>query len=214
MTQEEHLEIRPWKPSEDLTPIRRFWYDIYVTEMGRHVDTADHERRELNDERAEIGEIIVARKGDAVVGTLICTPSWTNALGDYEKLYHMKKMGALHPCSTAIITKLMVSPEYRHTTLSVRISCELYRHAVPMGVHHPVIDCNDHLVPLFERIGFKRWTAPFDHPEYGNVNVLKLDCLDLEHLEAVRSPLLPVARRIAPPILNSLHQQPKKGALA
>lgn len=211
METDRNVVVRVWRKDEDLTPLRRFWYDIYVTEMGRHTDTANHEFGELDDDRAGIGEIIVAQEGNRVVGTLICTPSWTGALGEYEALYNMKGLGDIHPGSTGIITKMMVAPEYRHTMLSLRICRLLYRHGVPMGVHHPFMDCNHYLVPLFEKIGFKPWGRPVNHHDYGQVHVMHMNCLDLEHLEAVDSPVLSVAREFAPHILNIVQHQLKEG---
>lgn len=193
--------IRVLETHEDRSKLRRFWYDTYVTEMGRDQEFADHEKKELDDPRATKGIVVTAFIGDEVVGTLICTPSWSNALGDYESLYSMSALGPSHPNTTGIITKLMVAPEYRHSMLSIRLSQALYRYAVPLGVHHVVIDCNDYLVPFFLKLGFKPWGESVTHPSYGDVHVLKLDCLDLPHLISVKSPLLPVAEKVAPTVL-------------
>lgn len=201
-------QVRVYGKHEDRAPLRRFWYDTYVTEMGRDKDVADHDKKELADPRESIGEVIAATQGGRIVGTLICTPSWTGALGDYETLYDMAGLGACHPGATGVITKLMVAPEYRNSRLSLRISRELYRHAVPYGVHHALIDCNDHLVPFFMKLGFKPWGPPVVHPSYGRVHVMKLDCLDLEYIEEIRSPLQQIARDIAPTLLES--PTPKK----
>lgn len=214
MSQKKEVVVRRWGKDDDFSRLRRFWYDIYVKEMGRHVDAADHDKRELDDKRAHVAYVIVAERGAEIVGTLICTPSTTGALGSYESFYNMQAIGMAHPMSTAIITKLMVSKEFRTTPLSLRMSCELYRCAVPEGIYHPIIDCNDHLVPLFTRIGFKQWLKPRFHPDYGRVHILKLDTLDLDHLEDVRSPLLPLARRIAPPILSSQRASAHQGVSA
>ncbi|MEM7083146.1 MAG: GNAT family N-acetyltransferase [Pseudomonadota bacterium] len=203
MSTEEQIRIVIGQPGADLSPVKRFWYDVYVTEMGRHVESANHERRELDDPRAASGILIVAQADDRVVGTLICTASTSGNLGEYESFYEMSALGAIHPTSTAIVTKLMVTPEYRHTSLSVRIACELYRLAVPMGLHHAIIDCNDHLLPMFQRLGFTQWREPAQHPDYGRVNILKLDCLDMAHLERVQSPLVPIARRTIPKLLST-----------
>ncbi|MFK7888334.1 MAG: GNAT family N-acetyltransferase [Gammaproteobacteria bacterium] len=195
--------VRVFGDDEDQTPLRRFWYETYVEEMGRDQDQADHEKRELPDARSHIGEVIVAQVDGNVVGTLICTPSWTRALGDYEALYDMQRLGNQHPNNTGVITKLMVAPEYRQSRLSIRISRELYRHAVPLGVHHALIDCNEHLLSFFLRLGFLPFGPPVRHPAYGHVHVLKLDCLDLDNLRHMRSPLLSTALQTAPLIKTS-----------
>lgn len=203
--------VRVFGENEDQTPLRRFWYDTYVSEMGRDKDQADHVKKELPDARSHAGEIIVAEVDGAVVGTLICTPGWTQALGDYEALYNMQRMGDAHPNHTGIITKLMVAPDYRRTSLSLRLSCELYRHAVPLGVHHALIDCNEHLLSFFLRLGFLPWGPPVRHPAYGHVHVLKLDCLDLDNLRNMRSPLLQTALETAPHLTTTDPKTLKQG---
>jgi hypothetical protein len=49
------------------------------------------------------------------------------------------------------------------------------------------------MVGFFERIGH-RPVCRGAHPEYGDVLVMKLDLKDGEHLEHVRSPLMPIYR--------------------
>lgn len=206
--------VRVYRDDEDRAPLRRFWYETYVEEMGRDKDQADHEKRELPDARESAGEIIVAHVDGRIVGTLICTPAWTNALGDYESLYDMQRLASAHPNNTGVITKLMVAPEYRRTSLSLRIACELYRHAVPLGVHHALIDCNEHLLSFFLRLGFLPWGPPVRHPSYGHVHVLKLDCLDLDNLRQMRSPLLPTALETTSVLSTSDPSSPSKGVSA
>lgn len=190
--------VRRYAPDEDRSPLRRFWYDTYVVEMQRDAERADHERRELPDPRDGTGMIIAALVGERVVGTVICTPCRRGSLGQYRALYELDRLGDEQLQHTGIITKLMVAPEYRATSLSLRLSTALYRHGVPSGVHEVVIDCNDYLVPFFKKLGFRQWIDPVVHPSYGRVHVLKLDCLDLAHLRRVGSPLIKVAREIVP----------------
>ena len=59
-----------------------------------------------------------------------------------------------------------------------------------------LLDANDHLVPMYTRIGF-RPLARRRHPLYGAVTVTAWDLLDTDHLRACRSPFLRVARQLA-----------------
>lgn len=192
--------VRRYGSNEDRAPLRRFWYETYVTEMKRDLDRADHERRELPDPRDGTGLIIAALDGERVVGTIICTPCWRGTIGRYTSLYRLRELGEDYARHTGIITKLMVAPEYRASSLSLRLSTALYRHGVPMGMDQVIIDCNDYLVPFFTKLGFRKWIDPVEHPAYGRVHVLKFDCLDLSHLRRVGSPLIKIAREIAPTV--------------
>ncbi len=200
--------VRPYLPTEPRAPLRRFWYDTYVTEMQRDLDRADHERCELPDTRERTGWIIAALLGERVVGTVICTPCRRGNMGQYKDLYRLNKLGEGYVQNTGIITKLMVAPKYRSSPVTFEMCRELYRFGVPKGVNRVVIDCNDYLVPFFKRLGFTQWIDPVVHPSYGRVNVLQLDCLDLEHLERVRSPILGVARDIAPALITTHQSNP------
>jgi hypothetical protein len=60
-------------------------------------------------------------------------------------------------------------------------------------MHQALIDCNEYLLSFFLRLGFLPWGPPVVHPSYGHVHVLKLDCLDLDNLRQMRSPILSTA---------------------
>lgn len=195
--------VRRYAASEDRAPLRRFWYDTYVREMRRDLDRADHEKRELPDPRDRTGLIIAALEEERVVGTIICTPCWRGTIGQYTELYRLNELDEDYVRHTGIITKLMVAPEHRASSLSLRLSTALYRHGVPMGMDQVIIDCNDYLVPFFTKLGFRKWIDPVEHPAYGRVHVLKFDCFDLDHLRRVGSPLIKIAREIAPTYMGS-----------
>src|ERR1700730_12413972 len=54
---------------EEKEAVYRFRYSVYVEEMGRYQDTADHVGRRLVEAEDEHSWIFYARDGDNVVGT-------------------------------------------------------------------------------------------------------------------------------------------------
>jgi hypothetical protein len=67
-----------------------------------------------------------------------------------------------------------------------------YRLGLERNIRWNFIDCNDHLVGFFTRLGFVQHLPKAWHPEYGHVTRMRLDLLDEAHLASVCSPFLGV----------------------
>ena len=81
------------------------------------------------------------------------------------------------------------------TRLPLRLAFATYNWGLHVGIQHNYIDCNDHLVRLFSRLGYSRHLPALYLKEYGAVNSMRLDITDEQHLRTVGSPFLPVLRR-------------------
>ena len=100
----------------DLAAVRNFWYQVYVAEMGRHIDDplTNHALKELNDPLLEIGSVLVARDSNGeIVGTVVNTVVGDNNLGKYSELYGLGELTAEQRASASITTKLMVREQLR-----------------------------------------------------------------------------------------------------
>ena len=176
-------------PSE-LLKVARFRYAVYVEEMGRPQPSADHRNRLIVD-RMDIGShIIAAWSGDEVVGTVRVSLCGTSDVGKYRDWYRAEEVAGHHwPNRTAILTRLMVGAGFRRTTINARLCLMSFQVGVAHGVACALLDCNDHLVDYFGRLGF-RAEGTFEHPDYGTVRTLSLDLLDWNRLTEIRSPFL------------------------
>jgi len=103
-------------------------------------------------------------------------------------LYGMSAVGDFHPQRTSITTKLMVAPQYRLTSVFVRLALASYKHALALGMRFDFMDCNLPLVPFFQGLGYRVHRGRITHPEYGEVISMMLDLEDVAHLGAVGSP--------------------------
>lgn len=169
--------------------VYRFRYRIYVEEMQRRQKHADHQARRIVDPLDMGGINLVARRGEEVIGVVRVNLARDGHLGPYERFYRMTERGADHPARTSICTRLMVVPEQRKGLLAVRLSKACLSVGLRAGVRWTYIDCNDHLVPFFTGLGYRRAGEPREHDEYGLVNVMLFDLDDTAHLEAIGSPL-------------------------
>ncbi len=177
--------------SAHLDEAYRFWYDIYVREMGRHQSDplTDHENRRLYDPIAPHGNLLLARdaKGQ-VVGTLMSTWTTEPALEKYVDLFRLDKLNNRQRAHSTVTTKLMVAPEYRASRLGMLLARYSYAWGLESAVHYDFIDCNDHLVKFFEKLGYRPHLGRIQHSEYGPVNSMYLAVNDEVHLFNQRSP--------------------------
>lgn len=165
-------------------------YQVYVEELGRTQQYADHDTRMIREPLDETARLFVALDGPKVVGSVRTNYSCTSALGAYEALYGMDVAQSAHPGHTSITTKLLVAPSYRSTALAYRLAVATYRMALRDGILFDFIDVYPDRVPFFERLGYRVHIPEVVHEEYGRVIVMKIAVRDSAHLRRVGSPFL------------------------
>lgn len=173
--------------------VHAFWYRIYVQEMKRLLDDplTDHQQKRVFDPLADFGNLFIARNEDGqVVGTVLSTCAGKGRLGKYEQLYGLTEFDQAKRSKLSITTKLMVDPKLRRTRLALLMARRGYELLLEQGMDQDYIDCNDHLVPFFEKLGYLPHLGRIEHPAYGSVNSMVINLRDAEHLKAVGSPFL------------------------
>ena len=197
------IRIREAGSHEELQAIFGFRYRIYVDEMGRPQKDADHDRRRIRDALDDTAINLAAWNDERIVGVARVNFARNGHLGMYEDFYEMNGVAADHPSRTSIVTRLMLAPEFRHSGLAVQMFCACFGIGMRHGIRWNFVDCNRPLVPLFLRFGYSEHLPMATHPEYGLVHRLRLDLLDVENLQRVKSPFLDVLppRRPAPSAL-------------
>jgi GNAT superfamily N-acetyltransferase len=174
--------------------VYRFRYDIYVREMRRTQRTADHADGRIVDALDDAGILLAALDpAGRVIGTLRGNMFDEPAAREYERLYQLE-LSDRQRRITSLTTRLMIAPRYRGSGLALALARARFRSAVDRGSAFDYIDCNDHLVPLFSRLGYQE-VRRVEHPDYGLVNVMMCTA-DTRHLEAIRSPLVVEMREV------------------
>jgi predicted GNAT family N-acyltransferase len=183
--------IRSPNNSDEFERLYRFRYRIYVEEMNRKQKYADHAGKRITDPLDDFATNLSAWNADnEIIGAVRINFARDGDLLGYEKFYIMDSVGDAHPRSTCITTRLMIAPEYRGSLLAIRLAVAAYERALNNGITQDFIDCNDHLVQFFIRLGYKRYLPKQVHEEYGEVTCMRLDGHDRVHLERVRSPFV------------------------
>jgi GNAT superfamily N-acetyltransferase len=172
---------------DELDALYAFRYRIYVEEMARPQKYADHAARRIRDPLDDRGYNIVAwDPAGQISGCVRINLARDGALDYYSDLLGLKAVGAEHPATTSVCTRLMILPEHRGSALATRLSCAAFDLGLNHGVVWNFLDCNAHLVEVFSRMGYER-THTAVHEEYGRVNVMRLNIRDYSHLKATGS---------------------------
>jgi GNAT superfamily N-acetyltransferase len=183
------LSIRFVANAAELRKVGRFRHAVYVEEMGRHNGEPDGDRL-LIDALDRGAYIIAAWDGAEVVGTVRISLCGTSEIGAYGHWYRAGDVaGPAWPHRTALLTRLMVAPAYRRTPLSARLCAACFSFGLARGVTCALMDCNEHLLPYFARLGWM-FRGSFIHPDYGRVYTHSFDLTDAGRLRGLRSPLL------------------------
>jgi N-acyl-L-homoserine lactone synthetase len=187
----DRLVIRRADEPTELELLFQFRYRIYVEEMGRRQKYADHARRRIRDPLDDFATNLVAWNSEnQIVGAVRTNFARDGDLLGYEDFYAMHSVGRAHPINSSICTRMMVAPGHRRSLLAMRLSVAVYEYGLMRNITHNFIDCNDHLVPLYQKLGFVQHLPKQEHPEYGSVTCMVLDVLNRAHLERVSSPFL------------------------
>lgn len=163
--------------------------------MARIQLYADHENKRIEDPLDPTAINFAAWHEEAVVGHLRVNFSRNSPLGYYSDVFGMAFAGDDHPSATSVSTRLMVASQFRGSKVTVRLCAAAFQAGLEHGIRWNFIDCNEHLVPLFKRLGFREYRAMVRHNEYGEVMPLVLKLHDQAHYDELGSPFAAIYRK-------------------
>lgn len=187
--------IRRATTDHEREAIYRLRYQVYIEEMNgahRHheADIGKQQLRDVWDDRAHhfYGE----RRGRIVA----CARVLMRRDGplECEEHFELERFAPLYPRHVGMISRLALHPEHRGSHLLKQLTCAMYEFVRKEGVLFNFIDCHTRLLPLYSRLGFRAYRPGFNHAQYTYVVPMVLVADDLEYLEQVKSPFLPIAK--------------------
>ena len=163
------LDVGEARTPEEKEAVYRFRYSVYVEEMGRYQDTADHAGRRLVEPEDEESWIFFARDGEDIVGT--ARLSW-GAKGFSERQvdeYSLAPFLAEVPHEhLAIGERVMVTPKQRGTGLVDELLAVRNDVAIANDVRIQFSCCEPHLLSLYLGQGRRTYaTKNINSPEAG-----------------------------------------------
>jgi hypothetical protein len=185
---------------EERQNIYRFRYNVYVEEMGKQLQTVDHENKTIKDELDDQSILLYACVNEKVVGTIRLTVGIIEEFPpDLVEVFSMEKFRSFYidreDKRLAFSSKVMVALEYRGSAATYLLTARLYEIAREQGLQFTFCGGAPHMIPLYEQIGFQRFLPNFVVPEYGYMIPFVFVLEDIDHLRAIRSPSTRIARK-------------------
>lgn len=192
----EHVEatIRPAESAEELRAVQGFKYRIYVEEMQRYADIADHENRLLvEDDDATSRNFLIEAGGD-LAGVVRLT--WGGDAGAIRERQIMQYdlapfLEHITADQFVICERLMILPRYRGTDLLMQIFGMMMGFCNTRRIQLFFGDSEPHLINTYLALGFRTYTENHvNSPATGFLIPLVIVIEDLEYLRRVGSPLV------------------------
>lgn len=182
------------KTQQDLDAIYRFRYEVYVEQMQRNQQYADHINRRIEEPLDEVAINLYACSNDRVAG-VVRLSYWANSnLDKYVELYQLNTFNHFADW-VSITTKLMIAEQFKGTRLGLMICMKTYETGCTKDTRFNFIDCNAHLVGYFLKLGYRFYMDDIMHPEYGSVTPMVLVNQDLAYLKHIRSPFYSIGKQ-------------------
>jgi CRP-like cAMP-binding protein len=175
--------------------IYRLRYEVYIEEMDgarRHTEVNSSERR-MRDELDDHAVHFYIKQNDVMVGCVRLNMR-RDGPWECEDRFELEKFAPAYPSHVAMASRFAVHRHARGSAIMMQLSYAVARYWREDDQHFMFLDCHPKLLPLYSRLGFRLYRPGFKHPKYSYVIPMVLTSGDLQHLEHVNSPLIPVFR--------------------
>ncbi|MEP6834045.1 MAG: hypothetical protein ABJB74_11650 [Gemmatimonas sp.] len=170
-------------------------YQVYTHEMGARLAGADVERGELRDALDPWSFLWYAQENGVAVGTITQTmiaDDFDLSLLPAELALHNFPRSASQPVGFS--SRFTIAPDHRGSWVLPAMARYTYAHGRELGAKFDFMLTRPALVPLFERVGYLRYTtSAFRLRDFDLLIPMVLPATDYEHLRKVRSACLPCA---------------------
>lgn len=156
------IDVAVATTAEAREAVFRFWYSVYVEEMGRYRSVADHTKRMLHGPEDERSLIFYATDGDEVVGA--CRWSWGAAGFSDRQIsqYQLEPFLRDLPHEVMIVgERTMVAASHRGGSVYADLGYSTGPLAAELGIH-PLLSfgaSEPHLVSYYAQFGQRPYAA-------------------------------------------------------
>lgn len=181
-------------------------YDVYIKEMGMPNHYADHHSQQIIDPRDTDGTLFACYANEQLVGTVLGTPANSKHLGEFADLYQLEQYSPKELEMTFFTSLLVFKPSFRATQGVTQILRYLTRYFYDRGFRTCLIHCfpkdlgtsaeNYTTTNAFvdiesycKRLGYEI-IGQGQLSDLKQLNIMRLNLSDIDHLKQVRSPLL------------------------
>jgi predicted GNAT family N-acyltransferase len=186
-----HQAVQIAKTQEELCMIYILRYAVYIEEMGFQYESADHAKRMLYDDldSTAIQFYLTNEANDEAIGVYrLNSIDPGNVSEELERRFNFSAFSSLG-LNISLSSKLMIHPKYRSLCTMQHILRKVFEVGIQNNQMLNFLDCSPPLVPMYVRLGYRRYTNNFVDPILGEKVPLVLFVKDLEYLSKLKSPL-------------------------
>lgn len=189
--------------------VYRFRYQVYVEELALNPPGTDRTSDEVRDDLDESATNYLLRRDGEIVGSLrvLNLGNLDDLTALVEKFSLEPALDAFQPREIVTTSRFMLHPQLRHGKAILALMRKAFEEARAAGARLNFGDCSPHMLPLYEHLGYRRYGAAFNDPDFGYKLPIVMLLGDVESFERVRSPLTRVAERFpADPLARAWFQ--------
>lgn len=208
------IRIARAETEKEKQAIYRFRYKVFVEELGRHADIANHEQGLLYESYDEYSHNFYATDNDEIVATKRIT-----CLGDRPLSQEMIDfcqlapiLAEVPPSAICILSRAIVPPEDQDTDVFFRLFGEVLRFINQHRIQLLLTLCEPHFLNFYTRLGFRPYSKNNVNSSIGYVIPIALVCEDIPYLQGINSPLLKYIQDFGsdariPPIMDQIRSE-------
>ena len=191
-------DIRPIRDADELRAVQRFKYEIYVKEMGRYGEIADHENRLLVEDDDPTSHVHRIEVDGQLAGTMRLT--WGGDKGALNermiKQYDLAPFLEHMPIDQMVVAeRLMILPQYRGTNLLSQVFEVFMTFVNDRRIQLFFGDCEPHLINTYQTMGFRTYTERHvNSTATGYLIPLVIVAEDVDYLRRIGSPLVNIVK--------------------
>jgi hypothetical protein len=155
---EQNLIVKIASNFEEIEEIRRFRYQVYVSEMGLDLPGVDHSRQILTDPLDLSGIHLYARVGSSLAGAVRLNLNLVP-----QGLESRLKTPSL-PRPFIYCSRLYVLEQFRGTRVMPDLATASFASFYEQNAAAAICHCYPRLLKLYEPLGFRSYGAPFLMP--------------------------------------------------
>ncbi len=177
--------------------IFQFRYQVYVEEMQKQPSSADHQAKTLTDQLDETATLLYMMQDGQIFATLRRNRlDHCQLPGLLEQKLGLEQFTAAFPKSAlSLSSRLMVAPAWRNSLTPGSLILEAYRLAREQGIQFDFLHAAPWLLSFYKGLGYRCYAPHFLETDVGLQIPQVLLLEDIDHLQALRSPILRIARR-------------------
>lgn len=190
------FDIRPAADEQEREAIFRFRYQVYVEEMDRYRNAADHERRVLVEPDDATSRLFGAwdDSGELVGAMRLTWPGDAPFSARHIAQYDLAPFLESIPAEQMIIgERFMIAADLRGSDLLYRLFCAYLTFVNEQRIQLIFGDCEPHLLNVYLALGFRTYTRHnVNSAETGYLIPLVMVAEDLDYFRSIASPLVSV----------------------